>query len=304
MMNLLITGAWKHTDEQLAKIASLGYQVIEMPDERGKLPCDPAMVDAVICNGLFLYHPIEQFASLKYIQLTSAGLDRVPIDYIRSHQIEVYNAAGVYSIPMAEFALSSVLLFYKQSAFFESNQRKHEWKKHHGLRELFGKTVCVIGCGNVGIECARRFKAFGCTVVGVNRSRINADCFDRVLPIEQLQTAVKDADIVILSIALTADTKHLINQEVLATLKDGCVLVNVARGAIVDQRALIESLEQKRFSAALDVFEEEPLSADSPLWDLDNVILTPHNSFVGDGNAERMWNLIVKNLEQLKCESL
>lgn len=303
-MNLLITGAWKSQPEQLAEIASLGYRVIEMPDERGKLPCDPAIVDATICNGLFLYHPIEQFSALKYIQITSAGYDRMPMEYIREHSIKLHNAAGVYSIPMAEFAISSVLQFYKQSAFFATNQKMHKWEKSRQIRELFGKTVCIVGCGNVGIECARRFKAFGCRVIGINRSIKQEPCFDQMLPLTELLQGLAVADVVVLTIALTKETKHLINRNALSLLHDGCVLVNVARGGIVDTAALIDVLEQGRICAALDVFEEEPLSADSPLWDSDRVILTPHNSFVGEGNGERMWNLMISNLERQICEYL
>ncbi len=295
-MNLLITGAWKYTQAQLAEIASLGYRVIEMPDERGELPCDPAVVDATICNGLFLYHPIEQFSALKYIQITSAGYDRMPMEYIREHRIKLHNAAGVYSIPMAEFAISSVLQFYKQSAFFTTNQKIHKWEKNREIRELFGKTVCIVGCGNVGIECARRFKAFGCRVIGVNRSIKQEPCFNKMLPLTDLLHGLAVADVVVLTVALTQETKYLINRNALSLLRDGCVLVNVARGGIVDTAALIDVLEQGRICAALDVFEEEPLPADSPLWDMDNVILTPHNSYAGDGNGERFFAIVRENL--------
>ena len=99
---------------------------------------------------LFLSHPIEKFTNLRYIQLTSAGFDRVPMEYVKVHNIEIRNARGVYSIPMAEFALCGVLQLYKQSRFFMENQKARTWEKHRRLLELSGKTVCIIGCGSVG----------------------------------------------------------------------------------------------------------------------------------------------------------
>lgn len=111
---------------------------------------------------------IEKFKNLRYIQLTSAGYDRVPLDYVKEHQIEIHNARGVYSIPMAEFAISGVLQLYKQARFFDNNQKNHQWIKHRGLLELNEKTVCIVGCGSVGTECAKHFAAFGCQVVGID----------------------------------------------------------------------------------------------------------------------------------------
>lgn len=299
-MKLLVTGAWSYTYAQLQDLCSMGHQVIEMPDERGELPCAYEQVEAVVCNGLFLYHPIEKFTSLNYIQLTSAGYDRVPMDYVTAHGIGIHNAAGVYSIPMAEFAIASVLQFYKQTAFFAENQKQHKWVKHRGLKELCEKTVCIVGCGSVGTECAKRFRAFGCRVIGVNRSGGDFPAFDEVFPLTRLPEAVSGADVVILSVALTEETRHLFNRDIFAAMKDGCVLVNISRGGVIDTEAMLETLQTGRIYAALDVFEEEPLQEDSPLWTMNHVILTPHNSFVGDGNATRLWNVIAKNLESFQ----
>lgn len=122
-MKLLITGAWKCTSEQLNQIESMGHSIVFMQNEKEELPCPYEEVEGIICNGLFLYHPIESFTALRYIQLTSAGFDRVPMDYIQAHGIKIYNARGVYSIPMAEFAISGVLQLYKQSRFFYENKK-------------------------------------------------------------------------------------------------------------------------------------------------------------------------------------
>lgn len=294
-MNVLVTGAFQLNSEELAALESAGHKVFVHPDER--IPVEqPERYEAVVCNGLFLYNPIERFTNLRLIQLTSAGLDRVPLDYVRAHGIELHNAAGVYSVPMAEFAIGGILQLYKQSRFFAANQAQHKWEKHRGLLELSGKRACILGCGDVGREIAKRLKAFGCHVTGVNRTvRVLPD-FDEVFPLDKLAETAAACDILVCCIALTPKTRGIVSAEIFDCFHDGAVFVNVARGALADEAALTKWL-QSGGRAVLDVFEEEPLPETSPLWDMENVILTSHNSFVGDGNRERMWQTIKENLK-------
>lgn len=296
-MNLLITGAFDWKSEELRILEQMGHRVVFMQQEKEELPCTAASIEGVICNGLFLRHSIEQFTSLRYIQLTSAGFDRVPMDYVKSHGISIFNARGVYSIPMAEFVVSGVLELYKKKRFFYEKQKAHIWEKHRGLQELYGKNVCIVGCGSVGSECAKRFKAFDCNVVGIDIMPYQSNWYEKMLGFDKLDEEISGCDIIILTLPLTYETKGLINKERLSKIKDGSVLVNVARGAVVDQTALIEMLECNRIMAVLDVFDTEPLDIYSPLWDMENVIITPHNSFVGDGNHKRMISVILNNLE-------
>lgn len=296
-MNLLVTGAWSGAKENIEALTQLGHEVRFLQQEKDALPCPYEWVEGVICNGLFLSHPIERFTNLRYIQLTSAGFDRVPMDYVQAHGIEIHNARGVYSIPMAEFALCGVLQLYKQSRTFAENQKNHLWEKCRDLAELNGKTVCIVGCGSVGTECAKRFKAFGCEVVGVDLVVREDENYLQMLPLNAFDCALKAADVVVLTLPLTNETKYLMNAYRFAKMKQGSVLVNIARGAVVDTEALIEALSTTLSGAVLDVFEEEPLSPDSPLWDMGNVILTQHNSFISDGNAKRLNKLIFTNLE-------
>lgn len=293
-MNVLVTGAFQLNSEELAALKAAGHQVCVHPDERAPVE-HPERYEAVVCNGLFLHNPIENFTGLRLIQLTSAGLDRVPLDYIRAHGIELHNAAGVYSVPMAEFAVCGILQLYKQSRFFAENQTRHKWEKHRGLPELSGKRVCILGCGDVGREIAKRLRAFGCRITGVNRTvRVLPD-FERVLPLEKLADAASVCDILICCMALTAETSGIVSKEIFDRLPSGAIFVNVARGALVDEAALTKWL-QSGGHAVLDVFAEEPLPENSPLWDMESVLLTPHNSFVGDGNRERLWVKIKENL--------
>lgn len=298
-MNLLITGAWQGAKDNIHKLEQMGHRVSFLQYEKDEPPCGYDWVEGTVCNGLFQSHPIEAFKNLRYIQLTSAGLDRVPVEYVRSHGIKLYNARGVYSVPMAEFAVGGVLQLYKRASFFRENQKRHRWEKNRELLELYGKTVCIVGCGSVGTECARRFGAFGCKVIGVNRHPKQDENYRSIVPIEWLPELLPETDILVLAVPLTAETTGLINAEKLSAMKRGAVLVNVARGAVVDERALETALDTGLGGAVLDVFEEEPLSDASPLWDRDNVILTPHNSFVGEGNAERMTAVVLENLRAL-----
>ena len=293
-MNILVTGAFQLNSGERKQLESAGHKVFVHGDERAPVDC-PERYEAVVCNSLFLYNPIERFTSLRVIQLTSAGLDRVPLDDIRVRNIALHNAAGVYSVPMAEFAVCGILQLYKQSRFFTANQMQHRWEKHRGLLELFGKRVCILGCGDVGREIAKRLHAFGCHITGVNRTVRNLPDFDEVLPLDKLAEAASACDILVCCIALTPKTRGIVSAEIFGLLHDGALFVNVARGALADEAALTKWL-QNGGCAVLDVFEEEPLPESSPLWEMENVILTPHSSFVGEGNRERLISLIMKNI--------
>ena len=295
MKKLLITGAWKYKESEYKELAQMGYDICFVQNEQDSLPMEAFDAEVVICNGLFMYHDIQLFKKLKKIQLTSAGFDRVSMTYINEKGIEIYNAKGVYSKPMAEFAIGGVLQIYKQSRFFSENQKKHYWEKHRGLWELSDKTVCIIGCGSVGSECAKRFSAFECRVVGVDLYPSENAYFERIVGMEQLDETLQYADIVILSLPLTKETHHIIDEKRFALMKSKVVLVNISRGQTVDTQAMIKYLPQLG-GAVLDVFEEEPLLETSALWDMENVIITPHNSFVGEMNNERLNEIIMRNM--------
>ncbi len=298
-MNLLVTGAWQNAKEYISDLEK-EHNVVFMQQEKDALGCDADWVEGVVCNGLFLHHAIEQFSNLKYIQLTSAGFDRVPMEYVQKHGIRICNARGVYSVPMAEFAISGVLALYKQQRFFFEKQKECVWEKHRGLLQLAGKTVLIVGCGSVGQACAKRFSAFDCTVLGADVVTDKKAYFDNIYPMSALYDALALADVVVLTLPLMPETAHLMNVQAFDAMKEGSVLVNIARGGVVDTQALVSAMQEKLSGAVLDVFEEEPLGADSPLWAMENVIVTPHNSFVSDGNAQRLADVILKNLHDLE----
>ncbi len=297
-MNLLLTGAFKYSDCQSKAIMDLGYNIINMPIESGEIPVAPSEIDAVVCNGLFLHHNIEDFNNLKFIQLTSAGLDRVPVDYINAKRIKLHNARGVYSIPMSEWVMIRILENYKSLESFNSHQKNKEWIKHRNLREVSGTKVAIIGAGNVGQEIAKRLSAFDAYVVGFDIRENQMPYFEKIKLISKFRHEVAEYDIIVLTAPQTPETKHMIDEEILSAMKYGAILVNVSRGTLIDEKALIKVLSFRTdLYAALDVFETEPLSQESQLWEMENVKVSPHNSFVGNGNQQRLFNVIINNLK-------
>lgn len=297
-MNLLLTGCFNYSESQKEKLFALGYRVYFMQQESETLPLAASEVDATVCNGLFLTHNIEDFSRLKFIQLTSAGFDRVPVDYIRTKGIALYNARGVYSISMAEWALFRVLEHYKQGWFFKNNQEHHQWTKHRGLRELAGSRIAVVGAGNVGQEVAKRFGALGCHVTGFDIHTNGTPYFDVMELTSTILEHIGMYDVVVITAPLLPSTRGLISYDVMKGMKENAMLVNIARGGLIDQDALVAIFnERKDLYAALDVFETEPLGKDSPLWEMRNIAVSPHNSFVSDRNNERMFEEIFNNLK-------
>lgn len=300
-MNLLLTGSFTYTESQLEALASLGYHITFVQDECQPLEIEVENLDAVVCNSLFQNNDISRFKSLKFIQLTSAGRDRVPVEYIREKGICLETARGVYSIPIAEWVLGKILEIYKHSGTFYVSQQKKTWHKERGLMELTGKTVAILGFGSIGMETARRLKPFGVRLVAVDNRQPapeDADLADDFYSTEMLNQVLAAADIIVLTLPLNGETRHLINAETLSLMKEHAVLVNVSRGGIIDEPALVAALKEGKFAGvALDVFEEEPLPADSPLWTFPNLLVTPHNAFVSENNPDRLFRLIHENLK-------
>lgn len=298
-MKLLLTGAFGYTAEQLSALKSAGFEITYIQNELEKLSIDVSDFDAVVCNSLFQYNNIEDFKNLKVVQLTSAGYDRTPVSLFAQRGIALFNAKGVYNIPMAEWAVLKALEIYKDSSFFYKNQEQKIWEKNRNLRELYGKNVLILGVGNIGQECAKRFKAFGTKVLGVDIFDGKCEYVDEFFFMDNLQKAVKLCDIAVLCLPLTDKTEHIINEEVINCFKDDAVLINISRGKIINESDLMKALNSnKLLGVALDVFEEEPLCPKSPLWNTKGVYITPHNSFVSDAVNNRLFDLIYKNLTE------
>lgn len=302
-MKLLLTGAFHYDSAQLERLGALGFETVFVQDERQPLTIDVADINAVVCNALFMHNDIERFKSLQYIQLTSAGTDRVPVDYIFANGIQLHTARGVYSAPMAEWVVLKILEIYKKSRAFYEAQQKQQWIKQRDLQELTGKKAAIIGYGSVGAEVARRLKAFDVHITAVDVTEpgpAQKQWIDALAHPGTMSTILSESDIVILTLPLTEETRHLFDEKMIAAMKDHSVLINIARGGVIKEEALIAALKAGKFlGIALDVFEHEPLPENSPLWHFENALLTPHNAFVSEKVRERLFEVMFRNLAAL-----
>ena len=218
---------------------------------------------------------------LKWIQLTSAGADRLLGSGFIQQGVTVTTVSGLHATPIGEFILQSILLIAKKAPQYMRSQARHEWSRFMP-RELYGATIGIVGIGNIGAEAGRLAKAFGCRVIATKRSVTKPESTpyaDEIMPAPELPRLLAESDYVVLSMPLTPETRGMIGEAELRAMKPTAALINIARGPVVVQEALIRALREGWIAAAaLDVFDKEPLPADSPLWDMENVIISPHIS--------------------------
>ncbi len=297
MAKILITGALKLSETMRDEIQKRGFEILWVQNECEPLSINHSDIDAIICNALLQHNDIDEFTSLKYIQTTSAGLDRMPICKIHERGIALHSAGGVYSIPMAEWVVMGILSLLKESRSFYDSQKAELWSKRRELRELYGSRALIVGYGSVGREVALRLRAFGVEITALDLRPIEDDLVTNSYLVDELNDCVSNQDIIVLCLPLTSATHHLFDASIFGLIRRGTILVNIARGALVDENAMVAALEEGLLGGAvLDVFQQEPLPAHSPLWRVPRVIITPHNSFVSSANQERLERLILKNL--------
>lgn len=303
-MRTLITGALKYNKEKFEELEDIGLEIIYVQDETKELEINVDEIEFVICNSLFLYNDIKKFRNLKAIQLTSAGLDRVPLDYIKDNNIKIYNARGVYSVPMAEWTILKILEIYKNSRKFWKQQKEHIWQKNRNILELNGKIATILGFGNVAEEIAKRLKAFNVYINAIDIKELSNKNIDKNYNISEIDKVLPESDIVIITLPLNENTKDIINIDKMRKMKDDAILINISRGGVIKEKDLVEMLKNKKFlGVVLDVFQNEPLDRNSELWNFDNVIITPHNSFVGNNNEERLFKTIMSNLKKMERDN-
>lgn len=296
-MKLLVTGSLGATEKDLEALAALGHEIVLHPDER--VPVEhPEQFEGAVCNSIFHYTTHEGFTHLKYLQITSAGYDRVPMEWVRKRGITLHNADGVYSPAMAEWTVMRILELLKHVPQGFRNQLAARHKKDWKWQELTGKNVLLAGFGAYGREVAKRLRPFGARLTVVNRSRKEDPNVDEFCTLDKFPELLPQADILILALAHSPQTHHILDDAALMSMKPGSYLVNAARGGLIDESALLRALREGPLAgAALDVYETEPLAPESPLWTLENVLLSPHNSFVGDHDHERMMQVVIRNLK-------
>ena len=295
-MKVLFT--YDYGKEKMDSIRALGYEV-EIIDE-GRFTPEQVPYDSEVmcCYNPFDRLDITKFPNLKLIQLSSIGFDFIPKEDILNKAIILSNNRGGYSIPMGEWIVMNLLMLSRKAVKFWDNKKEKKWKLDSKLTELYGKTVTFLGTGTISSEAAKRLQGFEMNVVGVNTKGTDTLYFDKVYALEEVKTAIEQADYLVMVLPFTERTNHFLDKEKLSWMKKTAMLINVSRGNVIDEVALTEALKSKTIAgAALDVFEEEPLSSESELWEMDNVFISPHNSWISEQRDNRRFNLIYENLK-------
>jgi len=237
---------------------------------------------------------------LKWLQLNNAGTEGY-CDGALPEGVVLTNATGAYGLAISEYMVGAVFALQKKLNLYQRNQMSHTWKSEGHVRVIQGSRVLVIGLGDIGTAFAGKMKALGCRTVGIKRREgRKPEGVDDLYTLERLEAQLPKADIVAMCVPGNADTYHLMNRERLALMKENAVLINVGRGITLDTEALTEALQEGRIAgAALDVTDPEPLPADHPLWDMENVIITPHTSggFSLPETLEKILDICIENLE-------
>lgn len=265
--------------------------------------------EVVVCSSL----PAEllnEAQKLKWVSFWHAGLEKKLTPELLRGNILITNASGVHGPNIAEHVLAMMLMFTRRMPFYFKAQLEGRWAHSDdelptggNIGELTGKTLGIIGLGRIGEALAERAKSFGMKIIAVKRdpqSRHDSGVpIDALYSLAELPVVLEQSDHIAICLPLTAETEHLFNREMLALISPKAFLYNISRGSIIKQTALVEALEAKKIKGAgLDVFEDEPLAADSSLWHLDNVILTPHVAGFTPHYFERAAKLFVADLKR------
>ncbi len=221
----------------------------------------------------------KQLPNLKWVQVISAGINSAPLDEFETAGIILTNASGIHQHTISEFVIAALLFDMRQFKELQHNQKNNVWGKGINIQELRRKTMMIMGIGNIGQRLATIAKAFGMTVIGVNRSGRKIAEVDQTVTQDNADEFIGNIDVLVSILPETEETKNYFDQKRFEKMKKGVKFINVGRGSSVDTEALIDALDKGIVSfAGLDVFEEEPLQEDSPLWQHEKVFVSPHMS--------------------------
>ncbi|GIV20425.1 MAG: hydroxyacid dehydrogenase [Armatimonadota bacterium] len=259
-----------------------------------------AQAEVVVC-GHFAREWLAHCRRLRWIQFLGAGIEGSLSPELLASDIILTNASGVHAIPIAEHVFGMMLMFARGLHRCVRQQMHAEWNRNgfrEQVRELHGATLGVVGLGAIGTAVAERGKAFGMRVLATRRHpQRRAGAVDVLLPPSQLPDLLRESEYVVLCVPLTRETRHLIGEAELRQMRRDAILINISRGAVVDQPALIRALQEEWIAGAgLDVLDPEPLPTDSPLWRLPNVVISPHVSGVTPHYGTRAAEIFLRNL--------
>jgi len=272
---------------------------VNMVDHHGKVGPHIGSADILLTFGPMLAdHVLQEAASLKWIQALGSGVDGiVDLPSLRDN-VMVTNLHGIQGPPVSEAAMMAMLALSRGLPRSVRSQDQHQWDRFPA-RLLKDKTVGIFGVGLIAEELAPKCKAFGMTVVGISSAKRPVAGFDRMVSRDQLEQAVRELDYLVLLTPYSAATRGIISEKVLAAMKPSSYLVNLARGGVVDEPALIEALQEGRIAgAALDVFTQEPLPADHPFWSMDRVLITPHLGGFCDVYVDQALPVVEQNIRR------
>ncbi|WP_147804144.1 D-2-hydroxyacid dehydrogenase [Alkalicoccus halolimnae] len=240
---------------------------------------------------------INMAKNLKWIMVISAGMDKMPFEAIAERNIFVTNAKGIHAVPMAEYTIHMMLHTARQATVVLEQERQRVWDRSPVMMELHSKTVCIVGAGAIGTEIARLAAAFRMKTVGVNQSGRNIDYFDEIFPVKELRSALQHADFVISVLPKTPETDDLFSGEAFKAMDKHAVFINIGRGNVVNEKALIDALDKNELhEAVLDVFKEEPLPSSHAFWSHPKITVTPHLSGISPQYQPRAFKMFSSNL--------
>ncbi len=267
-------------DPQLARLRALPHAVVHNEAELAVAPRDAAAIFLWSGSRELLRAALLASPEVRWVHSRAAGLDTVLFPELVASPVALTNGTGVFSPPLGEFALA-MMLYYAQNFPRMLRQKAERHWEEFLIEEIGGRTAGIVGYGDIGRAVARRAQAMGMKVLALKRHRpAESDPLVETfyLPAE-LHAMLERCDYVVASAPLTAETRHMISTAAFAAMKPGAVLINVGRGPVVDQQALITALREGKIrGAGLDVFEQEPIAADDPLWGLENVFISPHTA--------------------------
>ncbi|QLK24330.1 D-2-hydroxyacid dehydrogenase [Natrinema zhouii] len=255
------------------------------------------------CDAVVTLEYRDAFLELDWIHSIQAGVDRFPFDELEANEVILTNSTGIHDRTVGETVAGYLLMFARRLHDHVANQQERRWERPE-WDEAFtlpGTTACVVGTGTLGRGVAETLGALGVRVTGVRRSGDPVPGFDEIYANDRLFEAIEAAEFVIVTVPLTDETHHLFDAEAFDAMRDDAYFVNVARGPVVDEPALIDALEASSLAgAALDVFEEEPLPEDSPLWELDEVIVSPHCAAYTRDYFRDVGDIVRENVDRLE----
>lgn len=305
-IDILVLTDWYFTvnDEQLSLLKSSVKNAHITVTER-KNVSDEQLEKAEIIFGSPKPAELIKAKNLRWLQLPSAGVDKfMNKNLFYNNDVILTNCSGIYGITIAEHVLAMILAFNRNLQEYTLFKKEKKWHIIRETREFYGSTVGVIGFGDIGQEVAKRVKALGARVLAVKRNpSLKPEYVDELYTTDDLDDVLKRSDYIVLTLPATDKTRGIISEERLRMMKPDAFLVNIGRGELVDQDALIKALKNNWIrGAGLDVMTPEPLPEDNPLWDIPSVIITQHSSGISKENDGRRLKLFMDNLKRYQNE--